>query len=214
MATLLTRTPTAALPTLTLHSSSQIVHWDPNLHNTSVREIQRIASAYTRNTPRAQDLITPPYHWHWRQTETFQVKRGSFIFTLEGRDSTVRAGDPEVVIPPGARHTFRADPDCQEEYCKVEITAQPGDSGISERFFRNLYSYLEDCERVGSSPRLPQLLLFMYEAEVSLALPGPRVLANPASWLLSYVVGKWGGWALGYKSSYKEYFDERGGKSS
>jgi hypothetical protein len=77
-------------------------------------------------------------------------------------------------------------------------------------FFRNIYSYLDDCQRQGVELSLPQLLLFMDSAEVSLAIPGPAPVMRWLSWGLGVVVGRWiGGYVLGYKSSYPEYFDEK-----
>lgn len=81
--------------------------------------------------------------------------------------------------------------------------------GGSEKFFRNVYSYLDDCYLQGVSPKLSQLLLFLDSAEMSVALPGPAWLAQKASYALGVVIGRWyGGYVLGYKSSYPEYWDE------
>jgi len=74
--------------------------------------------------------------------------------------------------------------------------------------FRNIYQYLDDCWVQAVTPRLPQLLLQLDSAEVSLALPGPVWLAHPLSYAMGVVVGRWyGGYVLGYKASYPEYFD-------
>jgi hypothetical protein len=59
------------------------------------------------------------------------------------------------------------------------------------------------------APSMPQLLLFLDYAEVSLAFPGPAPLMRWISWGLGVVVGRWiGGYVLGLKSSYPEYFDK------
>jgi hypothetical protein len=81
--------------------------------------------------------------------------------------------------------------------------------GGSERFFRNLYCYLDDCETQGVKPSVPQMLLFLHEAEISLAFGGPGWVARPLSWVVGLVVGRWiGGWVLGYRAEYGEYYDE------
>lgn len=73
--------------------------------------------------------------------------------------------------------------------------------------FRNLYQYLDDCWLQGQQPALPQLLLQLDSAEVSLALPGPAWLAHPISYAVGVVVGRWyGGYVCGYKASYPEYY--------
>ena len=88
------------------------------------------------------------------------------------------------------------------------VSAAPS-SGIDEIFFRNLYSYLDDCDKQKVEPSIPQLLLFLDAAEVSVAFPGPAPLMRWLSYGLGVVIGRWyGGWWLGLKGSYAEYFDE------
>lgn len=57
-----------------------------------------------------------------------------------------------------------------------------------------------------------QLLLFIHSIEASLALPGPAWFSRWAGWGLGVVVGRLGGWLLGYRSCYEEYYDEGLGK--
>lgn len=125
-------------------------------------------------------------------------------------------------IPPQARHTFRADTTCPTA-CEIRIetsispsspASQPEEDGISERFFRNLYTYLDDCESQSVAPSLPQLLLFLHSAEVSLAFAwGPAWVMRWVSYTLGLVVGKGvGECLLGYRGSYVEYYD--GGSGS
>lgn len=147
-----------------------------------------------------------------------------YIFTLEGKDIVVSASDPQpVTIPPRARHTFRVDPTCDTK-CMIAFTtavsprsspSNPEEEGTNERFFRNLYSYLEDCTNQGVSPSPPQLLLFLHSAEVSLAFPwGPAWAMQWVSYSMGLVIGKFlGQYVLGYKESYPEYYDpEKEGK--
>ena len=100
----------------------------------------------------------------------------------------------------------------------IEIAISKEDGGISERFFRNLYSYLDDCVRAGKTPHPLQMLVFIEAADVSLGLPGPAAVALLASRVLGWVGGRWVGPLLGYKSTYAEYYDaefsERAGKSN
>ncbi|KAI4748406.1 hypothetical protein E4T50_01286 [Aureobasidium sp. EXF-12298] len=143
----------------------------------------------------------------------------AFIFTLNGKETRIAATDPNprTSITPGAPHTFAPDPSYKGP-CVIEISAETSplssettatDLGVSEKFFRNLYSYLEDCSRQNTSPSLPQLLLFLDSAEVSLAWDiGPTWLMHYMSYGLGVVVGRWiGGGLLGYKDSYPEYYD-------
>jgi len=209
MATALKRSVTSSGFSLTVHNGARTTHWELPSPKQSVREIQRIHDpGRFKDTPDASNPLIPPYHWHWCQNESFHITQGRFIFTLEGKDTIKSPADGVVQVPAGARHTFRVDPTCEEE-CVIEISAEPEEqSGISERFFRNLYSYLDDCEKQNVAPSLPQLLLFLDSAEVSLAFPGPQILVHWASYALGVVVGRWiGGYVLGYKASYEEYYD-------
>lgn len=111
-----------------------------------------------------------------------------------------------IAIPPTIRHTFRPDPSFPTE-CEIHISLT-GASGMDESFFRNIYSYLDDCQAQDIAPSLPQLLLFLDSGECSLAFPGPRWLMGWLSWGMGVVVGRWwGGYVLGLKSNYPEYFD-------
>ena len=60
------------------------------------------------------------------------------------------------------------------------------------------------------SPSLPQLLPMLDSAEISLAFPfGPDWLMRALSYSMGVVIGRWfGGYVLGYKASYPEYWDE------
>lgn len=87
--------------------------------------------------------------------------------------------------------------------------------GMTERFFRNVYSYLDDCDTQEVAPSLPQLVLFLHAGEVSLAFPGPRWIANPISYVFGLVVGVGvGEYLLGYKRSYPEYYASATNKKS
>jgi hypothetical protein len=78
--------------------------------------------------------------------------------------------------------------------------------------FRNIYTYLDDCYLQDVEPSLPQLLLMLDSAEVSMAFPwGPDWLMRSVSYAFGVVIGRWfGGYVLGYRSSYMEYWDESG----
>lgn len=80
-------------------------------------------------------------------------------------------------------------------------------------FFRNIYSYLDDCYIQNVSPSLPQLLMMLDSAEISMAFPGPALFARPASYVFGVVFGRWLGALLGYKSSYPEYWNGDGRKT-
>ncbi|KAG8627843.1 hypothetical protein KVT40_003716 [Elsinoe batatas] len=222
------RTESAHIDELTQWNGARSTKWVTPPDGKSVLEIQTTHRPQDfKDVPDDKNLLIPPFHWHWYQEEQFFIRQGQYIFTLEDKTMHLSASSPQpILIPPGARHTFRADPHSPVP-CIIEISTllSPHQSllsssssssssrasilGASERFFRNIYSYLEDCTVQGVSPSLPQLVLMLHDAEISLAFPGPAGLARWVSWGFGVVVGKWvGEWWLGYRSSYPEYFDE------
>ncbi|MCJ1369801.1 hypothetical protein MMC20_001013 [Loxospora ochrophaea] len=206
------RTQICHLEVLSVQHASYIVRWANPGNSQTVHEIASVDPTYKRGAPDSENYIIPPMHWHWYQDEFFTIKRGAFIFTLEGKDIHRHANDGlgAIKIPKGFRHTFRVDQDCQEDRCEIEFTADDvGKGGLSETIFRNIYGYLDDCEKNKCAPSPVQMLLLFDSAEMSLALPGPRWIANPVSWLLGIVVGRWLGRVLGYKVSYPEYSEEK-----
>lgn len=207
------RSKTAHHQTLSQWNGNRKVHWEAPPNGSSVLEVQTTTDATVfKDVPASENHLTPPYHWHWHQKEYFEIQSGRFMFKYAGTTMTKSASDGKVTIPPGVRHTFWPDPTCTEP-CTVHIGTEEGYSnGVDEKFFRNLYSYLEDCAEQKIAPSLPQLLLFLDAAETSLALPDwiPGVLSRWFTWGLGVVVGRWfGGKVLGLKDSYEEYYEER-----
>ena len=97
----------------------------------------------------------------------------------------------------------------QKRICSIDRSR---DSSLTQtsHSFRNIYTYLDDCYLQNVEPSLPQLLIMLDSAEVSLAFPwGPDWLMRSVSYAFGVVVGRWyGGYVLGYKSSYEEYWEE------
>jgi len=151
-------------------------------------------------------VITPPYHWHVNQIEYFEVEKGSMILTVDDKNQIVTPKDGKLVIKPGVYHTFHFNPDSTEDLI-VRIWAEPED-GATEQFFRNLFSYLDDCKKNKKAPNLFQLLLILHSSETYLVLPKvPKFIGKFVSrWVLGYVGGKMiGEKILGFKESYPEY---------
>lgn len=73
-----------------------------------------------------------------------------------------------------------------------------------------MYSYLDDCYTQGVEPSIVQLLLFSDSAECSIAFEwGPLWLMQAGTYLMGIAVGRWfGGYVLGYRASYPEYWNE------
>lgn len=170
---------------------------------------------------RDNSIILPPLHWHKQQNETFNVVSGKMLATLEGRQLFLDAGH-SVHIPKRAVHKFENA--SSDESLVTRVKLDPYNPKRDERFFRNVYGYLEDCNLVagpevaakggigadGTSKTMPnifQLLLWLHEADIVTAVPVlPRFIGHPVGvflgWFGGVVVGKW---LLGLKDTYPEY---------
>src|ERR1700761_5613020 len=71
-----------------------------------------LSPSYNAHLPPSQNPVNPPYHWHRRQSETFRISKGRFIFTFEGKDVVKSKEDGVITVSAGTYHTFRADPSC------------------------------------------------------------------------------------------------------
>lgn len=126
---------------------------------------------------------------------------------LDGSDKIIPAGQ-SVTIQPGLYHMFHNH--SQTEDLVFSMGLDPMERERDEAFFRNLYSYLDDCRMAGKSPHIAQLWLFHYFFDCYPALPGPKVLSRPLSQVLVFVVGVMvGKWLLGFKASYPEYYQRK-----
>ncbi|KAL3421778.1 cupin [Phlyctema vagabunda] len=163
--------------------------------------------------PRDNSFNIPPVHLHPRQEEFFLVTSGNGLFTLDGREIVVPAGE-KIVIPRGGYHRFTNA--SATAPMTLEAWYDPADHAREERFFRNLSGYLEDCASDGKAvlgnASLAQLALFCWEADVMLcepmlALKIPKSIGVPAAVCLTWFLGVFiGNWMLGYKSTYEEYY--------
>ncbi|KAK4561769.1 hypothetical protein LTR86_004448 [Recurvomyces mirabilis] len=214
------RTNTAQLDTVQQYNGIRSTRWVTPPDGKSVLEIQTThRPTDLQKVPEKLNYLTPPPHWHWYQDEFFHIREGRYLFTLEGKETAISASDPQPVhIPARARHTFRVD-DTHEGPCTIEISTgisprspknDPEAEGPNEKFFRNIYQYLDDCYFQNVSPSLPQLLLQLHSAEISMAFPGPTWLAHPLSYIFGLIVGVGiGQYLLGYKADYAEYYDSK-----
>ncbi|KAK6085548.1 hypothetical protein SCUP515_00655 [Seiridium cupressi] len=112
--------------------------------------------------PGVEPLYVPP-HWHKHQTEHFTVLEGRIEATLDGRKKVVRAGDPDLIIPPRAVHSLQGFKG--EKLVVRERTDPAGDS--KALFFNDLLS-------TGSFSKLsdvPRTLRAFRDGDTYLALP-------------------------------------------
>jgi len=171
-------------------------------HMHKIREIRKAGK---------EPYIIPPYNWHWGQTEVFTVEKGTLIALLDGKHITYKAGE-SFLIKSGVYHTFTVDSSLDEDMILV-VKLEKWQDGMDEKFFRNLFGYLDDCHRANVHPNLFQLLLILYDSETSVVVPKvPKMIGKfMGRWLLGFVCGKIiGGKLLGFRASYKEYYAATG----
>jgi len=152
-------------------------------------------------------VISPLYHWHLNQVEYFYVEKGSMIMKIDEKEHVVTAKSGIIEVKPGVYHNFDIDPNSEEDLVFV-VCGEPED-GLTEKFFRNFFGYLEDCSQNNITPSPFQLWLFLYNTETFVALPRlPRFLGKWVSrWIYGYVGGKIiGEKILGLQDSYPEYY--------
>ena len=162
---------------------------------------------------------SPPLcHWHLHKDEYFYVEKGSILLKIDGEDHIITAKDRVIEIKAGVYHSFDIDPNSNEDLVWVAYV-EPED-GLTEKFFRNAFGYLDDCQNKRITPNLFQLLVFLYHDGTFVALPRlPKFLGK---WLSRWVFGYFGGRVigeklLGFKDNYPEYFlsqDSGTGKNS
>lgn len=115
-------------------------------------------------------LDNPAYHWHATQTETFTVEQGAMKATLEGSEKVIPAGEA-ISIEKGQYHTYVNASTKDPLQVVISVDVVPGEDNADEAFFRNIYSYLDDCEKHKKGPSPFQMLLFLRSGGTYLVLP-------------------------------------------
>ncbi|KAL7898969.1 hypothetical protein HDV63DRAFT_379274 [Trichoderma sp. SZMC 28014] len=169
---------------------------------------------YINNPLVKKGLSGPPLHIHWKQSEYFQVEQGVIGIHKNGKEIRATKDDGIIEVPAGTRHKFWSHASNTEDLVfKVWAEPQGLDNSFDERFIRNLIGYQADCYRAKMAPSVFQLALISYDC---------ATLATPPFWMplwllasVQYVLAYWvGGYLLGYKPSYPEYFKEPEDKKS
>lgn len=156
-------------------------------------------------------IVTPPFHYHIRQSERFHVQSGTghFYRGLARAPFAVLSdapGAPRTAhVAAGRYHRFEnASPTAD---LVVDIQLDPEDYDNEQRFFRNFFGYLDDCKRVDAAPSIFQLMVFLHAADTPLALPAPtEAVGRVLSRVFLVVMAAVGRWVLGYRVSYPEYY--------
>jgi len=201
------RSHTAKDEEISLFGGALIHHWRKPAPGDSLAMVVHLEPKFNAHLPPRKNPANPPYHFHYKQREDFKVEQGSVIFTIEGKDVVKTKEDGIIIIHPGMYHTFRVDPNSKEDALLL-ITAEADDNGLTERFFRNLFGYLKDCELRKQAPNVFQMFLFFHSAGMSVVLPGPKFIAQPLSRFVTYLIGPVIGKAVfGFKENYEEYYN-------
>ncbi|KXT08745.1 hypothetical protein AC579_4138 [Pseudocercospora musae] len=182
------------------------------------------ASTNSAGPAAANSALAPPLHYHHSQAETFLVKAGHAAFYTYHPPSSrlwstlmpftsytckVEVAGPEqsVLIPKGVVHTFRnasANSELELEFALSPTLSSSVSAGLTteEIFFRNTWSYRQDCTKAASQRSLLQVMCFNWQGGVVLMLPGcGRLLSR----ILGSIGALFGRYVVGYQYSYDEY---------
>lgn len=198
----------AASPPRTNNASNNPIHYENGLSSVTFHP-PNSPYCMTHVLPPGLSIITPPFHYHIHQDEFFRVHSGLATFHQLGTSTTIAAG-ATTAIKAGRYHRFEnasaTDP------LVVDIQLAPEAYESEQRFFRNFFGYLDDCKTAGAAPSFFQLMVFLESADTPLAVPVPwEALGRALSRVLLAVAAGWGRWGLGYRETYREYYED--GKS-
>jgi hypothetical protein len=77
MAPKLKRSSTGQQRILSQWNGGRTTHWETPENGSSVHEIQKYPNpSQFKDVPLEKNHLNPPYHWHWYQTEYFEIKQG------------------------------------------------------------------------------------------------------------------------------------------
>ncbi|PWY91699.1 hypothetical protein BO94DRAFT_377632 [Aspergillus sclerotioniger CBS 115572] len=174
-----------------------------------------------RTSNSSTSILEPPLHYHTYQTETFRIVKGS-IYLYRGLDpkpwkqltanntTTTTEAELTATIQPKTYHRLQNASATEELIFDVRLA--PVNHAIEERFFRNFFGYLDDCRAAQQTTSIFQLMVFLYHADIPLALPLPwHGVGVVVSRVCTMVGAMWGVWVLGYRVSYEEYYEGRKG---
>ncbi|KAI9892439.1 MAG: hypothetical protein M1814_001396 [Vezdaea aestivalis] len=163
--------------------------------------------------PNPSSAVNPPYHFHKRFSETFAISKGELEFLVDGNIITIPAGK-SITVNPYQSHSWK-----NTSTTEVVVSLRFDDTDQwkgEERFFRNVYGYIEDCNRAARKAGSPtpsinpiQLTAMVYESDTTLTFPGPKAIMQPLGTALTWFMGVFlAKWVLGYKYTYPEYSKE------
>lgn len=149
----------------------------------------------------------PPPHYHLLQDEHFKVESGEGVWHLWGGKTVhLKKGD-EIIIPARKWHTFQKTEGSEEPF-SVLYQYDKEYAEMEESFFRNCFTYFEDCRKGGAEPSIFQLGVFAvhFWMPIALPVPGPEWFNFVVSTVMTVLLGCIGQYVLGYKASYVEYY--------
>ncbi|KAH7320679.1 hypothetical protein B0I35DRAFT_427592 [Stachybotrys elegans] len=157
-------------------------------------------------------LLQPPFHYHLYQDEHFRVQSGrASFFTGLGPDPAVVLSPDGVTttsVKAGTYHRFENASATEDLVLDIKLTPETYEQ--EQRFFRNFFSYLDDCTKTKTPPSIFQLLVFLHGADTPLVIPLPvEWLGRMLSRILLSGGAAWGRYVLGYQPSYEEYYDDK-----
>lgn len=163
------RTKISHLSTLSLEGGRSTVKFSSavGLASGETTILFTLPPAATESDSAPNSFLIPPYHFHPRQNEIFNVTSGDLLMVVEGRKVVVSAGET-FMVHRFEYHSFSNA--STTESATLEVHFDPANRRREERFFRNLCGYLEDCndkgKAMGTGASFAQIVAFTWEADI------------------------------------------------
>jgi mannose-6-phosphate isomerase-like protein (cupin superfamily) len=174
------RTKVCHLTTLTMENgrSSVSFHSDNTTSSQKSVHVFMVPPSEPGESPKDNSIIIPPFHAHPNQEEIFLVVKGTALFHLNREQIPISAGN-EITIPRGDYHKFTNA--SSTETVTLQGWYNPAEPTREERFFRNLYGYLNDATAGGvgatmlGNASIAQIALFAWEADMPICEPSKLI---------------------------------------
>lgn len=135
-------------------------------------------------------------HVHPHQEERFEVLTGTLQLILDGRRTTLEAGDV-AVIPPGRSHTWSNVGDVE-----ARVLGEFRPALRTEMFFETLFGLAKDGKVTSKGlPNLLRLAVIMREYDEEMLLARPPAAVQKALFAPLAALGQ----RLGYRGWYPDY---------
>lgn len=79
------------------------IAWDQTAEDGAYLSLQRFSGTSPWTTKGFDSAPTPPLHWHLYQDETFDVREGTLVYIIDGKQGKLTAGQKTTWVCRGRR---------------------------------------------------------------------------------------------------------------